>query len=140
MAKGRPTKYSLELADRICEHIATSNKGIHKIADIEGINPSSIFQWLLDYPDFSNKYARARELQAELLADEIIDIADDSTNDTILTDNGEMPNNEWIARSKLRVDARKWKASKLAPKKYGDKLEHEHKGDVAVTVNFKDAF
>ena len=125
---GRPTKYSLEIIEELCERIATSIDGLHKICKSDSKFPSftQVFKWLNDEDkkEFADKYARAREAQAELLADEIIAIADDSSNDTLISDSGnEVQNSEWIARSKLRVDTRKWKASKLAPKKFGDKID-----------------
>lgn len=68
---------------------------------------------------------RAREAQADLLAEQILQIADDGTNDTQTDDEGRVRvDQDVIARSRLRVDARKWLASKMAPKKYGDKIEH----------------
>ncbi|MRT15312.1 hypothetical protein GJV07_24145 [Enterobacteriaceae bacterium RIT711] len=74
------------------------------------------------------QYARAREVQAEILAEEIIEIADDSSGDVIVDEDGhEQTNHERVARSRLRVDARKWYASKLAPKRYGDRIQHEQK-------------
>jgi hypothetical protein len=74
-------------------------------------------------------YARAREAQAELYASEIIDISDDATQDELFTDEGKrVCNAEFVMRSKLRVDARKWVASKLLPKKYGDKVTQEITG------------
>ncbi|MRT15310.1 hypothetical protein GJV07_24135 [Enterobacteriaceae bacterium RIT711] len=74
------------------------------------------------------QYARAREVQAEILAEEIIEIADDSSGDVFVDDDGrEQTNHERVARSRLRVDARKWYASKLAPKRYGDRIQHDQK-------------
>jgi hypothetical protein len=67
-------------------------------------------------PEFQDAYGTARQLQTELMAEEILEIADDVTRDTILTEQGPRLNAEGIARSKLRVDARKWLMSKLAPK------------------------
>lgn len=85
---------------------------------------STVYEWLdEDTHGFPDQYARARARQAETMLDEIIEIADDSSNDTLITDFGPKPDAEWISRSKLRVDARKWAMSKLAPKKYGDKLD-----------------
>ena len=132
MIMGRPSKYSEELTDRICQMISTSNKGLYKLCQENDDLPNAdtIYLWLTKYPEFSDKYARAREIQAELLADEIIEIADETSHDTLTTDEGkEYENKEWVNRSKLRVDARKWKASKLAPKKYGDKLDVTTDGD-----------
>jgi len=133
---GRPSVYSDELADLICDKIANNSFGVHQICREEGMpSPSTVFKWLSEKPYFSDKYACARELQAELLADEIIDIADDTSNDTLIHEKtgAEYANSEWINRSRLKVDARKWKASKLAPKKYGDKLEHSIDPDGVIT-------
>ena len=98
---------------------------------------SFVFKWLGEDPEFAKQYARAREDQAEAMLEEILEIADDSSNDTVETyDKAGNPidtaNTEWIQRSKLRVDARKWAMSKLAPKKYGDKIGIE--GTVTVEL------
>jgi hypothetical protein len=88
-----------------------------------------VYRWMNEDEEFRNKYTRARETQADLLVGEIIEIADETSNDTIHVQGKgdgagyDIPNKEWIDRSKLRVDARKWAASKLAPKKYGDRIE-----------------
>jgi hypothetical protein len=88
---------------------------------------STIYEHLIESTAFAEKYARAREAQMEAMADEILAIADDSTSDTMTVKRGDSeasaPDNEWINRSRLRVDTRKWLMSKLAPKKYGDKQE-----------------
>jgi hypothetical protein len=84
---------------------------------------SSVFLWLTKHPEFSERYAHAREAQAETHADRIVEIADDETLD---------PNHK-----RIMVDARKWVASKLKPKRYGDKAEVEHKGDVGLTIVLK---
>lgn len=135
---GRPSKYSDELADKICEEIASSNKGLAFICNELKINVVTVFRWINDDEEFRNNYARAREAQADFLADEILSIADDSSRDTktVITKGGEpmeVEDTEWTNRSKLRVDARKWIASKLKPKKYGDKIEATLSGAVALT-------
>lgn len=131
---GRPTKYSQDLAERICEAIATSNRSLVNICKDNKIGITAVFRWLDENEGFRNQYARARECQADFLADELISISDDSANDTIVTDKGEIPNNEWINRSRLRVDARKWVASKLKPKKYGDKIDVTTAGEKLESV------
>ena len=132
----RPTKYTEELADQICDMISTSSIGLNHICAKLKIAPSSVYLWLSENKEFSDKYARAREIQADFLADEIIEIADDSSRDTKTIRKGgeivEVEDTEWTNRSRLRVDARKWKASKLAPKKYGDKIQTEHSGAVKI--------
>lgn len=124
---GRPTLYSIAISESICEAIATSSNGLAFICKKIGIAPSSVYLWLTLYPEFSEKYAQARDAQAHLLADEIIAIADDASNDFMTIQKGDqtynIENKEWVNRSRLRVEARKWLASKLAPKKYGEKLD-----------------
>lgn len=79
------------------------------------------------HPEFLSNYTRAREDQADTLADEIVAIADDGTNDTYKNEEGfELVNHDVIARSRLRVEARKWVAAKLKPKKYGDRVDLTH--------------
>lgn len=76
---------------------------------------------------FLEQYARARSIQADILAEETVDIADDGHNDTYLDDDGNRRTDyDVIQRSKLRVDARKWYAGKVAPKKYGESLVTEN--------------
>ena len=119
-AGGRPSLYTVELAEMICREIA-AGKSLNRILKAKGMpDYSTVSRWLILHSEFRNNYARAREDQADTLADEIIDIADDSLRDH--TEDGEV-NAENIQRSRLMVDARKWVASKLKPKKYGERLE-----------------
>jgi hypothetical protein len=76
-----------------------------------------------DTNGFLAQYTRAKEEQADLMCEEMLEIADDGTNDTMITDFGLKENKEWTNRSRLRVETRKWLASKLKPKKYGEKLD-----------------
>lgn len=115
VAKDKLTAIGIEA---ICDRIAQCEP-LHKIAEVAGVSKGTLIVWLADFPD---QYARAREAQADRFAEEILEIADDGSNDTYQTDNGEQVNHDVIARSKLRVDARKWLASKMAPKKYGEKI------------------
>nr|WP_246307956.1 hypothetical protein [Chitinibacter bivalviorum] len=97
---------------------------------------ATVLRWLDRHEEFRGKYARAREIQADTLADEIISISDDGLNDTYVDDKGNQRTDyDVVARSKLRVDARKWYASKLAPKKYGDKIEQKLTGDPDNPIN-----
>ena len=140
-SNGRPTKYSPELADKICGRIGTSSDGIHKICKELNIAPSTCFDWLTKHTEFSDKYVRAKELQADFMVQEMVEIADDSSRDTKVIDkNGklvEMENTEWTNRSKLRVETRKWLAGKLRPKVYGDslKLQGDKENPVQVQIS-----
>ncbi|HDR9164856.1 TPA: terminase small subunit protein [Burkholderia vietnamiensis] len=120
---GRPSGFTEEIADVICERLA-GGESLRAICRDDGMpSTSMVFRWLSEFSSFRDRYARAREAQADALFDEILEIADETAFDTEITESGSRPNSEWIARSRLRVDARKWMASKLAPKKYGEKLE-----------------
>lgn len=125
---GRPTDYIPEVAEDICNllMLGESLRSICKRPGMPAIR--TVMYWLQRHEDFMQQYACAREIQAELLAEEIIEIADDSSGDVIVDDDGkEQTNHERVARSRLRVDARKWYASKLAPKRYGDRIQHDQK-------------
>jgi hypothetical protein len=121
---GRPTDYNQELATLICERVATHEVGLKRLCSMYSDMPdkTTINKWRYKYPEFSTQYAQAKISQIETLVDEIIDIADDSTQDEIINDQGvRVCNGEFIARSRLRIDTRKWLASKLIPRLYGDK-------------------
>ena len=142
MAGGRPKyNWTPEIEDEILCRI-THGESLRAISEDESIPASStIYQHLIESKEFAEKYAHAREAQMEAMADEILAIADDTTHDTMTVKNVKVADNEWINRSRLRVDTRKWLMSKLACKKYGDKLVHtgaDGAGPIQaeVTVNF----
>jgi len=125
----RPTDYDLSKALFICERIADGESLRTICSDEEMPGRTTVYQWLEANKEFANHYARAREEQADTLADEIIGIADESYKDFIANEDGsERVNSEAIARSRLRVDARKWVAAKLRPLRYGDKVTNVHEG------------
>jgi len=134
------TKFSQAVADRICSRIADGESLRSICSDEDMPSQVSVFRWLGDerYADFGKQYASAREAQADSIFDEILDIADDGRNDWMEKRDEEGGNLGWkengeaINRSRLRIDARKWMAGKLRPKKYGDKLALEH--DVSDTL------
>lgn len=127
----RPSEFTQQIADEICERLA-DGESLREICKGEGMpNKSTVFRWLASRPEFSDQYARAREEQAETLADEIVDIADE---DPGVISRGEGDRAEVsidgaaVAHQRLRIDARKWVASKLKPKRYGDKIAQELSG------------
>lgn len=137
MAFGRPSEYTQERADLICAQIVEglSLRAICKSEDMPSV--ATIFNWFRSYPEFLEQYTRAKQEQAETLADEIISIADEA--ETVVKDQGDgltavVFDSTAVARNRLRVDARKWVASKLKPKKYGDKLELAGDADSPLTV------
>ncbi len=126
-------------ADLICRRIEAGFT-LSQIAKELGCVTSAITEWVRADPAFAALYARAKEVQADHFADEIIKIADDGVNDWMKREleSGvivEVPDHEHINRSRLRVDTRKWLMSKMAPKRYGDKLLHTGpEGDGPVVV------
>ena len=119
--------YSNKEIDKIFKEILTSiEKGMALRTILKDSNmPSSqtFYKWLDEDKDKTKQYARATELRAENIFEDILDIADNNTKDIITKEGEERVNNDVIQRSRLMVDARKWYLSKLNPKKYGDKIE-----------------
>jgi hypothetical protein len=80
---------------------------------------TTVYTWLNENPDFRAMYKIAREEQLEFIAEEIIRIADDASNDWIKDEDGKMvPNRQAIARSKLQIGVRQWLLSHILPAKY----------------------
>jgi hypothetical protein len=104
---------------------------------------ATIFNWFRAFPDFLDQYTRAKEESADALADDILEISDDARNDWMekhgKEDAGWIANGEHVQRSRLRVEARKWIASKLKPKKYGDKIEHSGPNGGPIVISSTDA-
>lgn len=136
MAKkiGAPSSFTQETAKTICDRLAIG-QSLREICRSEGMpSAPTIFRWIQEHETFRKQYAIAREAQAEYLFDEIVEIADDASNDWMQRNHGEgddvdVLNHEHVQRSRLRIDARKWAASKLAPKKYGDKVIMDGDGE-----------
>lgn len=142
--KGRPSIFTQELADRICEEISMgySMRTVCKADDMPA--PASVYKWLRENKAFSEQYARACEERSEAMIEDILDIADDGSNDWMEVNaennQGWRINGEALQRSRLRVDTRKWYASKMKPKKYGDKLDVTSDGDkLGVTLSAEQA-
>jgi len=142
-----PRPYTAEIGDVICQRLV-DGESLRKICLSDDMPAAStIFKWLAENEAFAEQYARAREAQADTLADEILDIADDGANDYT---EKERPDGstydafdaEHVQRSRLRVEARKWIAAKLKPKKYGDKTllgsDPDNPLPTGINVTFRD--
>lgn len=121
---GRPSDYTPEIAAQICDMISEGLSLRLICSDSTMPDKSTVFRWLGAHESFRDQYAFARELQAELNAEEIVDISDNKEGD--------------VQRDRLRVDARKWVASKLLPKKYGDRVTQELTGKDGGPIETKD--
>lgn len=129
-AGGRPTSFTKELGDRICDQLAEglSLRSVCKADDMP--DKSTVFRWIRDDKEFQDQYARAKREGADAMAEDILDIIDDGTNDWMTIQGNRVTNREAIERSKLRFQGRQWLMSKTLPKKYGDKID--------MTTNGKD--
>ena len=118
---GRPTNYTKEKAQTICEMIENGMtlQAICELPDMPTI--SSIYNWQDEHPEFFESYARARVRKADTLADMVLSEAFNSHDAQI---------------GRLRVDALKWMASKLSPKRYGDKIEVESNSQQNFKISF----
>ncbi len=134
---GRPSDYSPELAAVICGRMA-EGASIKTICAAEDMPASStIYLWLQQHSDFSDKYKDAARERGWALAEESLEIADNATNDWMErqstsekgagVNTGWVLNGEHVQRSRLRVDTRKWFAARLNPK-LADKVVNEHSG------------
>lgn len=131
---GRPEIYNDEMAIKLLSEIASTSKSLRTICKMDDMpSVTTVLKWLRDKPEFAIQYARAKEEQADYLIEEMLDISDDGSNDFMTITKGdasyEIENKEVTNRSRLRVDTRKWIASKLKPKKYGDKVDVTSAGE-----------
>lgn len=144
MPGGRPSTYTPELAAQLCKMLASGMSLRTACKEPDMPDMSTVFNWMRLHEGFSLQYMRAKEESADALVEEMLDIADDGTNDWIEArgTNGEVygwkENSEAIQRSRLRVDTRKWIASKLKPKRYGEKLALTDPDGGAFTVTVVD--
>ena len=118
---GRPSIFTQDIANEICKRMATGETMRKIILDDHMPVSSAIYRWLETNPAFKEQYTQARAMQADYYAEMIIDESFGSHDAAI---------------GRLRMDALKWAASKIAPKKYGDKVEVEQTGNNALAVSF----
>lgn len=110
-------------ADAVCARLA-EGESLRKAAKSEGVGVQTVLDWCDANKEFSGQYALARSRGYSLLADQIIELSDTQDADSGM-----------VARNRLQVDSRKWMLSKMLPKVYGDKIEHEHKGGVTISLS-----
>lgn len=137
---GRPESYNTEIADRILTEIATTSKSLRSICESPDLpSVKTVLKWLRDKDEFSVQYARAKEEQADMLAEEILELSDKErkTIEVTTSEKGTFETEkDNVQRTRLQIDTRKWLASKLKPKKYGDVKEAEKPN--TDSVSFKD--
>ena len=112
--KGSGSKYTPELGAEICQGIAEGNSARSTCAK-HGIALATFYNWQREHPQFASQVSQAREDQADSFADEMSQIAE---------------SHEDVQRAKLIIDARKWVASRMKPKSWGDRLHVDQKTTV----------
>lgn len=133
-------KQKQKIFDDICDLIVNGYSLRSALLTLNSIHASDFFKWLREDKEKSEQYARATLERVEYFREEILDIADDGTNDWMTKFNskgeaiGLMVDKEAIQRSKLRVDARQWHMSKVNPKKYGTVPDQKEDTDNEITV------
>lgn len=143
---GRPTDYTPELAAAILE-MTSQGVPMKEVAAADGMpHLRTIRSWLVKDEQFRHLYLEAKQIAMIWLSEEITEIADDSSQDVHVTTYGDgveriSPNTEFIGRSKIRIDARKWNMARLAPKIFGEKIEQTLQGPNGspLTVSWKKA-
>lgn len=129
-----------EIADQVLARLREGLSLRKACAAVDGAKPMTILDWTDAHPEFGVRYARAREVGYKLLADEILQISDDGKNDSYIDADGVMvTDQDVIARSRLRVDSRKWLLSKMLPKTYGDFARTELSGPDGGAIPIIDA-
>ncbi len=120
---GRPTDYCEAMSLKICAQLSMG-RSLRKTCEMDGM-PSvlTVLTWLNRHPEFLAQYERAKAECADTYADDIVDIADDAMN---------IKTPHLVQAARLRVDARKWIASKLKPKKYGERVHTEVSGTMSL--------
>lgn len=114
---GRPPVHDpKDIVPRICEAVSGGTL-VKDVCEAEGINVTTLWRWLEKDEELRKAYARAREEQAHAIAEEILTISD-----------AQYATSEEVQRARLRVDSRKWLASKIAPRTYGEKIQQENTG------------
>lgn len=135
MPRGRPTDYTEEITIAICNRLSVGESLNEICKDAEMPDKSTVFRWIGRHPEFNDKYAKAKVVGIEALAEDLLDIADNSANDWMTKNDPDNPgfllNGDSVQRSRLRIDTRKWILSKLAAKKYGEKVDHTIDGTLA---------
>lgn len=110
---GRPTDYSQETADKICEGLETG-LSLRKVCESPDMpDKATVLRWVAKHPEFRDQYAQAREIGVEVRFDELEELAATATPES-------------VSVVKLQIDTRKWALSKQMPKKYGDKIQTDH--------------
>lgn len=127
--------WDFELVEEIMVALMNCEQGgyLNKILEDRGLNPDSFYYLMTRDPIVKEMYEEARQVQAEIMSDQLQAIADDGLNDTYTDDRGKVRvDQDVVQRSRLRVDTMKWRLSKLHHKRFGDKIQQETEMNINV--------
>jgi len=127
--RGGQTIFTPEIAARIIDGLSKGTPLTIICAEPGMPADRTVRDWMEKDSAFAADIARAREEGFDRIALDALEIADERSKDTITTENGDRPNTEWIARSKLRIETRLKLLAKWDPKRYGEKTTTEHTGE-----------
>lgn len=126
---GRPSKFTSAVLKRIVEGLSEGTPLTVICSAKDMPHDNTVRDWMNADPQVAGAIARAREAGFDRIALDALAIADNAAQDTILTDKGgEIPNSEWISRSRLRVETRLKLLAKWDPKRYGERMAQEISG------------
>lgn len=118
---GRPLSFTFAVGEEICEQLM-QGKSLRQICTSpEMPDRTTVVRWLARDDDFASKYARARDVYADVMEEDMADIEDRTLS-------GEID----PTAARVVLTSKQWRASKLAPKKYGDRLDLNHSGRIGV--------
>ena len=129
---GRPSTYNREVCIRLCQEISTTTRSLKLICEQNSTfpKPTTIYRWLSEYEEFREMYAKAKDDQVQLMADQLLEISDTPQLGEIVTVAGtgkkrkrERKTADMIEHRRLQVETRKWLLSKLRPRQYGERIE-----------------
>ena len=122
----RPSTFTDELFAGILDRIA-EGESLRAICRGDGMPAArTVLRWIRANPDLQRAYAFATDVRADLIFDEVLEIADDAAGDWVVRDGAPVLDAEHVRRSALRIEARKWTLARMAPKKYGDRVDVNH--------------
>lgn len=130
--RGRPSKFSEKIAAEICERLSGGEPLRSICRDDHMPQWQTVYRWMDQFAEFSNRIARARDNGFDAIAEQCIEIADDERHDWLMTKKGTVTNEVAIGRAKLQVETRLKLLAKWSPKKYGDKQQIEHSGSIGL--------
>lgn len=128
---GRQSTYTDEVAKLICERLETGEPLLQILRDAGMPAPRTVYDWIDAHPDFAARFARARDIGFDAIAEDTMAIVDQIPERT-LTEHGDKVDPGHVAWLKNRAEQRLKLLAKWSPKRYGDKQQIEHSGKVSL--------